>query len=334
MNFPDDLLDLLQTIYHLEKEFMPESNVILNEINKVFIPCRTVLEMEILTSLLLENKNFDDIKHIPETQPTSEQLIDAYHVSGIDALERIISHFTNVILNKLKPIVMYQRDFKQRYRMSNVDAYSKTRLCLFLALHRLKLKFLVIKRFMQELVPNELRDTNIIEEFYKFYYEKNEMNLKLMLSTKRMSERVKNLMNRDDVIENSDLLNALSFKVHLNNNERIKFIMRDIKASIFICRLMFAKMDVITPFSKSKELNVNPERMMVSQDFIPELIPAISKCIRDNNPRHLHTLLEAFDFMMENVFESINNAFEIASGGGIMLDGDETMFSLGNVFSV
>jgi hypothetical protein len=97
---------------------------------------------------------------------------------------------------------------------------------------------------------------------------------------------------------------------------------------------MFAKMDVITPFSKSKELNVNPERMMVSQDFIPELIPAISKCIRDNNPRHLHTLLEAFDFMMENVFESINNAFEIASGGGIMLDGDETMFSLGNVFSV
>jgi len=38
--------------------------------------------------------------------------------------------------------------------------------------------------------------------------------------------------------------------------------------------------------------------------------------------------------MTENVFESINNAIEIASGGEIILHGEETIFSLGNIFTV
>lgn len=313
---------------------MPESNVLLNEINRVFIPCRTVLEMEILTSLLLENKNFDQIKHVPESQPSSEKLIEIYQVTGIDPLERIITHFTDVILNKLKPIVMYQRDFSQRYRRGNVSPYSKTRLCLFLALHRLKLKLLIIKKFIKNIDPKNFKETNLIKELYKYYYDKNEMNLKLMLSTKRVSDRVKNLMDREKIIENKDILNAISFKVHLNDKERIKFIMRDIKASLFICKLMFAKMDVLTPFSKAKDPTINPEELLISQDFIPELIPAISKNIKQNNPRHLQKLIKAFNFMMDNIFESVNNAVEIASGGDITLEEDETMFTLGNIFSI
>ncbi|MFO7795774.1 MAG: hypothetical protein ACQERB_07675 [Promethearchaeati archaeon] len=313
---------------------MPESNILLNEINRVFIPCRTVLEMEILTSLLLEAENYDNIKHIPESQPSSEELIEIYQVTGLDPLERIITHFIDVILNKLKPIVMYQRDFNQRFRMSNVSANAKTRLCLYLALHRLKLKFLIIKRFFDEIDINGSTRNNIIKQLYRFYYDKNEMNLKLMLSTKRINERVQRLMDRDGVIENEDILNALSFKVYLNDNERIKFIMREIKASLFISKLMFAKIDVLSPFSKAKNSAVNPEELMISQDFLPELIPAISKCIKDAKLDQLKELLLALNFMTENVFESINNAIEIASGGEIILQGEETIFSLGNIFTV
>jgi len=313
---------------------MPESNILLNEINKVFIPCRTVLEMEILTSLLLEDENYDKIKHLPESQPSSEKLIKIYQVTGLDPLERIITHFTDVILNKLKPIVMYQRDFSQRFRMSNVSANAKTRLCLYLTLHRLKLKFLIIKRFFDEIDITESTRNNIIKQLYQFYYDKNEMNLKLMLSTKRINERVQRLMDRDGVIENEDILNALSFKVYLDDNERIKFIMREIKASLFISKLMFAKIDVLSPFSKAKNSAVNPEELMISQDFLPELIPAISKCIKDAKLEQLKELLLALNFMTENVLESINNAVEIASGGEIILEGEETIFSLGNIFTV
>ena len=59
---------------------MPESSAILYDLNKVFIPCRTVLEMEALTSLFLEYYNYDNIKELPQSQPSSQRLIEKFHV--------------------------------------------------------------------------------------------------------------------------------------------------------------------------------------------------------------------------------------------------------------
>ena len=120
---------------------MPESSTILYDLNKVFIPCRTVLEMEALTSLFLEYYNYNEIRELPQAQPSSQSLIEKFRVIDCEPLERIIEYFIEVIVSKLKPIVMYERDHHDRIRMGNVDAYTKTRLCLFFALHRLKLKF-------------------------------------------------------------------------------------------------------------------------------------------------------------------------------------------------
>ena len=57
---------------------MPESSEILNDLNKVFIPCRAVLEMEALTSLFLEHYNYDLIKEIPQSQPESQKVIKIF----------------------------------------------------------------------------------------------------------------------------------------------------------------------------------------------------------------------------------------------------------------
>ncbi|MCK5022313.1 MAG: hypothetical protein KAR54_03640, partial [Candidatus Pacebacteria bacterium] len=113
---------------------MPESSIILYDLNKVFIPCRTVLEMEALTSLFLEYYNYNDIKELPQSQPSSQKLIEKFHVIECEPLEHIIDSFINVIVSKLKPIVMYERDHHDRFRMGNVVAYTKTRLCLYFAL--------------------------------------------------------------------------------------------------------------------------------------------------------------------------------------------------------
>ena len=164
---------------------MPESSDILNDLNKVFIPCRTVLEMEALTSLILEHYNYDMIKEVPKSQPTSQQLIELFRVVEIEPLERIIEYFIDVVVNRLKPIVMYERDHHDRFRMGNVVAYTKTRVCLYLALHRLKLKFLIIKHFMDNFKKNnyKLDDAQsegyrtFLSAFYKDYFEKNLMNL-------------------------------------------------------------------------------------------------------------------------------------------------------------
>ena len=321
---------------------MPESSVLLNEINKVFIPCRTVLEMEALTSLFLDNHNYELLREIPQSQPSSQQLIDVFRVIKIEPLERIIQYFIDVVVNRLKPIVMYARDHHDRYRMGNVAAYTQTRVCLYLALHRLKLKFLIVKHFMDKFKAHNYQLSTSQDEgyrtflsaFHKDYADKNLMNLKLMLSSKRMSERVSELMDDHDIITNEDIIQALSFKQFLDDNDRIKFIMREIKASIFVCKLMFAQMDVFDPFSEGKELMVDAEEFMINQDFIPVLIPAISNAYSGSNRDQLEDLFRAYDFMMKRVLGGINYAVEIASGGQILLELEGTIYNSGNIFDI
>lgn len=110
--------------------------------------------------------------------------------------------------------------------------------------------------------------------------------------------------------------------------------MREIKASIFVCRLMFAVMDLHNPLSRTKETEIDAEEIMLSNDFIPELLPAISNSLRQNNLDHLKECLKAFDFLMDNVLEGINNAIEVTSGGQLKLDLYDTIYTTGNIFYV
>ncbi len=324
---------------------MPESGTILYDLNKVFIPCRTVLEMEALTSLFLEYYNYDEIKELPQSQPSSEKLIEKFHVIDCEPLEHIIEYFIEVIVSKLKPIVMYAREHHDRFRMGNVEAYTKTRLCLFLALHRLKVKFLVIKNFMDKFKEKNfnldasedqkyLGAHTFLSAFYEYYYEKNKMNLKLMLSSKRMSERVSELMDTSKTITNEDIINAITFKKFLDDKNRIKFIMKEIKASLFVCRIMFAQMDVYNPFTIAGEAMIDAEEMMISQDFIPELIPAISQWYAEKHMSQLEDCFRAYEFMMHRVLEGINYAVKIASGGQIDLELDSAIYNTGNIFEL
>jgi hypothetical protein len=170
--------------------------------------------------------------------------------------------------------------------------------------------------------------------FYKDYYKKNKMNLKLMLSSKRMSERVSKLMNTSDTITNEDIINAITFKKFLDDKNRIKFIMKELKASLFVCKIMFAQMDVHNPFTIADETVFNVEEMMISQDFIPALIPAISKCYARESITPIKDCFTAYEFVMNRVLEGINNAFDLASGGQIQLELDQTLYNTGNIFDI
>ncbi|MHA2326061.1 MAG: hypothetical protein ACXACB_11710, partial [Promethearchaeota archaeon] len=173
-----------------------------------------------------------------------------------------------------------------------------------------------------------------LSAFYKDYYKKNKMNLKLMLSTKRMSERVSKLMDTSDTITNEDIINAITFKKFLDDQNRIKFIMKELKASLFICKIMFAQMDVYNPFTIADETVINVEEMMISQDFIPALIPAISKCYAGETLTPLKDCFTAYEFIMNRVLEGINNAVSLASGKQIQLKLEETIYNTGNIFDL
>jgi len=324
---------------------VPENIRIINDINKVFIPCRTVLEMEAIISLHLVTSNYNRIKEVPESRPSSERLVDILGVRDKQSFVDIIDYFINCAIPKVKPVVMYARDHHDRYRMGNVLPYTKTRICVYLALHRLKLKFLIIKDIVDKFKAssynlNTFNDKkpedyiSFLSVLAKEYYKKNKMNLKLMFPKSKVSERVKKLLVEKDTITGEKILEMATSKVYAEKTNIIKFIMREIKASIFVCRLMFAVMDLHNPLSRTKETEIDAEEIMLSNDFIPELLPAISNSLRQNNLDHLKECLKAFDFLMDNVLEGINNAIEVTSGGQLKLDLYDTIYTTGNIFYV
>ncbi|MFX1393282.1 MAG: hypothetical protein ACFFAH_06850, partial [Promethearchaeota archaeon] len=241
---------------------MPESSSILNDLNKVFIPCRTVLEMEALISIYLIDSNYDRIKDIADSQLSAQRLIDILAMRGEQFFCDIIEYFINCAVPKVKPIVIYERNHHDRYRMGNVVAYSKTRICVYLALHRLKLKFLIIKNIIDKFKDNSYNlkafnnennndFTSFLAVFADEYYKRNKMNLKLMFPKSKVSERVRKLLNNKDSITSEKLLKMVTSNKFGIKSNIIKFIMREIKASIFVCKLMFAKMDLYSPFSRT-----------------------------------------------------------------------------------
>ena len=97
---------------------------------------------------------------------------------------------------------------------------------------------------------------------------------------------------------------------------------------------MFAQIDVFNPFSVGTETMINAEEIMLNQDFIPVLIPAISSAYSENKKVQLEDLFRAYEFMMRRVLEGINYAIEIASGGQILLDLEDTIYNSGNIFDI
>ena len=83
----------------------------------------------------------------------------------------------------------------------------------------------------------------------------------------------------------------------------------------------------------SKIIMIYLEELMISNDFIPELLPAISKSLRENNLTQIGDCINAFEFLMDKVLNGINKAIEITSGGQIQIGLYETIYDTGNIFA-
>ncbi|MCP4762179.1 MAG: hypothetical protein GY870_10385, partial [archaeon] len=258
-----------------------------NDLTKVFIPYKSVLEMEALTNLYLLAFNYDDLRILQNFRPSSETLIDIFGVSNNESHSRIIDFFINVTVEKLKPIVMNARKHHGIKRSGNILSNTKSRVSLYLALNRLKMKFLILRSFFDKLRKNNynisiFEDNNPEKEIdlhsilFEYFFESNMNELDLMLPKKNISTRVKKMAFNSNSLTSDKIINMATFIQTDEINYRIKFIMRNIKSSLFLCKLMFGKMDVLFPFSRPDENQLNIEELMISNDFIPELIPSLS----------------------------------------------------------
>jgi len=310
-----------------------------NDLNTIFIPYRTVLEMEALVGLYLTGGNYDFIKDLPQSHPSTIQLLDALHMKENPADFQIVDFFIKCVMPKLKPIVSYERDHHDKARRGNVVPYAKTRACLYFSLHCLKLKFLLIREFIESFKKNHYRlerskdpsligAPSLLVAFGNVFHSKYRAILANMLPKKTVSKTVSRLLDNKDAITNEKVFQMATNLFPDEEHNKIKYIMRSIKASLFVCNLLFAALDITQPFSRGKPETFNPEEIMVSQDFIPELAPAMSQCLAENNVIQLRRCVDAFIQLNDMVLEGINIAYEVASGKEIHLGRTEMLYQI------
>ncbi|MEJ2250565.1 MAG: hypothetical protein P8Y97_13045 [Candidatus Lokiarchaeota archaeon] len=171
-----------------------------------------------------------------------------------------------------------------------------------------------------------------LEILKEYYLEKNGVMLKIMLPKQKIPERVNKLRESKKSITTKQVLEMATPGFDFEYSHIIKYVMRELKASIFVSKLMFSKIDIDNPFVCKKDPQMNIEEIMISNDFIPDLLNGMSKAFNESDPIKFSELYKAFKFLMVRVFEGINYAILLASGNQMELDIYDTIYDSGDIF--
>ncbi len=324
--------------YHVTSSINNKANV---DRNKVFIPFRPVFEMEVLISLYLVNKNYEDIKPLTSKLLDIEDLMVVFGIEKGTIYHDIVDRFY-ILLNRLKPLSLNERDHHDRRRYGNVNAYSKSRIPAFFAIDRIKVKFLMLKRLLDQLKKNDY-DLTIFPKYYKVdvptletilfkeYYARTMEYFNIVTPQKEFVENKRPTLRG---IDTSKLELMCGYVSQTDLHSGINFMMRGIKASLFVSEVIFRHLDIPNPFEHRDGHMINVADTILDNAFIPELIPAISNAIANKNVGQLNDLHQAFNFLMARVINGLNNAIDIASNKQISLGEEQILYYTGNVLNL
>ena len=319
-------------------------NTFLVDFNRVFVPCRPILEMEVMSSILMVNTNYSEMQKVVLHNPNPKDFCKLLQLK--DEIFRDIVDRYFVVHNKLKPIGMrsrWQKTSQKHRRIGSVDAYTASRVPLFFAIDRLKVKYLLIKNFFYQLSKN-----NFDLSFYTplsenvppttkaylsdYYFHSSMKYFDLISPRKTVSKNTRRLFSSRI---SSDMLRIMLSYVHKEApNSGINYMMRGIKSSLFVCKFLFMKLDVTQPFVFTGDHLIDAEKIMVGSEFLPDLLENISDALLREKYDLLIDLFKAFDFMMSRVLLGINSAVSIASHQRINLTINGIQYSSGGIFKL
>ena len=319
-------------------------NTLMVDINRVFIPCRPILELEIMSSILLLYSNYVTMEKVIQNNPNPKDFCKQIDIKDI-MFTNIVDRYY-VVHNRLKPIQMRNRWLRtsiRHRRIGSVNAYSASRVPLFFALDRLKVKYLLIKNFFYHLAEHEFdlsfyipRSEKVhftVKDYLNDYYFHSTLAYFDLISPKKTISRKARSLFTSKI--SSDMLRLmLSYERKETPNSGINFMMRGIKSSLFVCKFLFMKLDVPQPFAFVGDHMIDAEQIMISSDFLPDLLINISDALERKNYTLSLELLNAFEFMMERVLKGINNAVGIASNDRIHLGINGIQYSSGGIFQM
>ncbi|MHA1584840.1 MAG: hypothetical protein ACTSWL_06270 [Promethearchaeota archaeon] len=309
------------------------------DLNKVFIPFRPVIEMELVISLFLINSNFNKIKNSSSWQSNKQELYKLLNLEDKSVSKDILDRFF-LLLKKLKPVVYQTREIHDFRRAGNVNAYSETRIPGFFALDHLKFKVLLLIKFLKHFKKSnydltvfpkydEAKQKTLKSILFQEYYSRSIVYFNTISPKKEFIGKKTHAKLRG--VDTQRLEPMWSFISHTKQNSEVNYIMRGIKGSLFVINTIFAYMDVPLPFEHKDGHMVGVFDALINPDFIPKLIPAMSAALEKENFSQFEDLLQAFEFFTVRIIDGINNAVKIASNNQINLTQNQTLYYTGKM---
>lgn len=302
------------------------------DINKVFIPHRSLLEMELLITFLLTKHNYKTLSSLPFASLDLDFISRELQIPEGSVFHTILARF-NQNIQSIIPISSYMRKVEEHTRFGNVNAYSKSRIPVFYAMDRLKIKLLVLLNFLTKLESHhyllasfpkyrQLSDKNFMSVFFSEYFTR----MREYFETVTWEPEYKLKFMKDQSQINYQLLNELhKFQVPTTELDVI-YIMRSIRASFLVCKIVFQRMDVADPFHTDKG---SIDTLILNHEIIPGMISMIDNAYRLQDQPKIREIVSLFINYLTNMLNGIWMGYKIASNDQIHLDMDKTLYYSG-----
>ncbi len=316
-----------------------------NQINidriKVFEPFRPIYEMELLISLYLINYNYYEIKNISLQQPNQKEFNQRLRITE-ESIYFDISDRFHSLLNTITPIgSIFQQKIQEINTSGRIYAYNSNRIPAYFALERLKVKLILLKKIINKLEKecwvlsifpkfDSLKKISLESIVFEEFYSRLERYSKIIAPIQISIGKKRSLYN--DIVYSRKLEEMCLYISHSKRSYRMNYIMRSIKASLFVCNMIFTYLDIPDPFENNKDNHmINISETLLDPNFIAKTIQSMSEALETKNFLILYDLHNSFNFLMNQVLAGINNAMVMASNSQLHLHIDQTLYYSGNI---
>jgi hypothetical protein len=307
-------------------------NTYVDDLNKVFIPYRPMLEMELLLSSLLAKENYETLSKFPFWNGNVKFLAKELVISHESVFYTILDRFSQKI-RQIVPVTSYTRKIKKLSRFGNVDAYTKSRIPVFYAMDRLKAKLLILRNFLVH-----LRSHHYLLSSFPCYRKKSNKSFKSILFAE-YSARIKEYFETITWEPESKYLkqaNQINYKFLCELNRfqlpsthmDVIYIMRSLRASFLLCKIIFKMLDVPDPFLNEKG---SIETLILNRNIIPGMLEALANAYFLRDHKKVREIVDLFEKYLTWMIKGINHGYKIASNSRIDLDLGRTLYYSGKV---
>ena len=322
---------LYQQQRSLDQTFSESTHM--DDINKVYIPFRPILEMELALSSLMAKDTYDNLAKLLYTERDTSYIIKELEISPDSVYPIIFDRFFQKSQN-LVPLASYYHDLSKGSRYGNVNAYTKSRVPIFFAIDRLKFKLLLLRNFLEFLISHNYLlsefpaySKNKTKTFEEILFSEYKTRMQDYFETMTWEHEHQSKYIKEQSKLNYNILSELN-KFQIPDKMNAIYIMRSIRASYLVAKILFKLMDVEDCFI----VNDEPiEPIILNRDIIPGVIIAINQAYSYGDSPKLHELVPMFTNYLNWMLKGVDYGYNIASLNQLVINPNSTLYYSGKI---